>query len=353
HLIRIFSLILLPLPSLSQSIRKMTSLSSFFNPILQTYFNPRVTPWVKDPVGLHHPLVFQFEKQFFDKNYAHSIRDWMYTYWWLSIVYSVAYIFLIFYGRSLMEKREKYDLRILLILWNCSLAIFSIWGMIRCVPEMLYSINKLGIYYSICDHSNIYGITGYWIWIFSVSKVPELIDTLFIILRKQKLIFLHWFHHSTVLIYTWYSYHNWTSSGRWFVFMNYSVHGLMYSYYAFRAMRFNIPKFVQQIVTIFQLSQMFIGCYVNYKAYEYKGENRPCKVAYSNIYVSFAMYFAYFLLFAHFFYVSYLKRMPTTTKSKKDTLVENEQRSGHSGSSSVSTKNLETKSTSNERKKMK
>ncbi|CAF4536860.1 unnamed protein product, partial [Didymodactylos carnosus] len=154
-----------------------------------------------------------------------------------------------------------------------SLAIFSIWGMIRCVPEMLYTIHKESIYYSMCDRSNIYGITGYWIWIFSVSKVPELLDTLFIVLRKQKLIFLHWFHHATVLIYTWYSYHDWTSSGRWFVFMNYSVHALMYSYYAFRAMRFNIPKFVQQIVTIFQLSQMFVGCYVNYKAYEYKGEN--------------------------------------------------------------------------------
>lgn len=63
------------------------------------------------------------------------------------------------------------------------------------------------------------------ITIFCISKVPELIDTLFIVLRKQKLIFLHWFHHATVLIYAWYSYHDWTASGRWFVFMNYSVHG--------------------------------------------------------------------------------------------------------------------------------
>ena len=68
-------------------------------------------------------------------------------------------------------------------------------------------------------------VARFRITIFCISKVPELIDTLFIVLRKQKLIFLHWFHHATVLIYAWYSYHDWTASGRWFVFMNYTVHG--------------------------------------------------------------------------------------------------------------------------------
>jgi elongation of very long chain fatty acids protein 6 len=36
------------------------------------------------------------------------------------------------------------------------------------------------------------------------SKVPETIDTLFIVLRRQKLIFLHWYHHATVLVYCFY-----------------------------------------------------------------------------------------------------------------------------------------------------
>jgi len=292
--------------------------SVYQNPILREYFNTEqfhVTPWVRDPNGFSHPFVFDFEKKFFDKTYAQNIYNWMNKWWWLSIVYSIIYVGLIYFGRSLMEKRERIELRFPLILWNISLALFSIFGMIRCLPEMIYNVGTTGLQYTICDNSNIYGVTGYWITIFCISKVPELIDTLFIVLRKQKLIFLHWFHHATVLIYAWYSYHEWTASGRWFVFMNYSVHAMMYSYYAFRAMRYRIPKWIQVTVTVFQLSQMGVGIFVNYKAYVYKQKGAPCQVAYSNIFWSFVMYAIYFALFLHFFCVSYLSKKPTLKKT--------------------------------------
>ena len=159
-----------------------------------------------------------------------------------------------------------------------------------------------------------------------------MIDTLFIVLRKQKLIFLHWFHHATVLVYAWYSYHDWTASGRWFVFMNYTVHGemtnilssmkisfsslaMMYTYYAFRAMQFRIPMWMQVTVTIFQISQMVVGCFVNYKAYVYKQAGATCHVAYSNIFWSFVMYAVYCGLFLHFFIVNYLLKKPAQVKT--------------------------------------
>ena len=76
-------------------------------------------------------------------------------------------------------------------------------------------------------------------------QVPELGDTIFIVLRKQKLIFLHWYHHITVLIYCWYSFSQYTAPARWFVVMNFIVHSIMYTYYAFRALRYTtaIEKF--------------------------------------------------------------------------------------------------------------
>jgi elongation of very long chain fatty acids protein 6 len=135
------------------------------NQFLREYFNSSqltIKPWVVDPNGLSHPFVFDFELKFFDKIYAQNIYNWMNKWWWLSIVYSVIYVILIYYGRSLMESRERLELRMPLILWNLGLAIFSIFGMLRCVPEMLYSLNKDGLEYTICDRRNIHGITGYW-----------------------------------------------------------------------------------------------------------------------------------------------------------------------------------------------
>jgi elongation of very long chain fatty acids protein 6 len=139
--------------------------SVYQNPILREYFNPNqfhVTSWVRDPNGFEHPFVFDFEKKFFDKTYSHNIYNWMNKWWWLSIVYSIIYVGLIYFGRSLMENRERFELRLPLILWNTSLALFSIFGMIRCLPEMIYNLNTSGLQYSICDNSNIFGVTGFW-----------------------------------------------------------------------------------------------------------------------------------------------------------------------------------------------
>ena len=60
-----------------------------------------------------------------------------------------------------MEKRERYELRLPLVLWNRSLALFSIFGIIRCVSEMIYALSEKSLRYIICDRSYIYGVTGY------------------------------------------------------------------------------------------------------------------------------------------------------------------------------------------------
>ena len=59
-------------------------------------------------------------------------------------------------------------------------------------------------------------------------QLAELLDTLFLLLRKSPVILLHWYHHATVLLYCWHAYSVRIGTGLWFAAMNYSVHALMY-----------------------------------------------------------------------------------------------------------------------------
>lgn len=159
-------------------------------------------------------------------------------------------------------------------------------------------------------------MSSFWSFLFVLSKLPEFGDTIFIVLRKQPLIFLHWYHHILTLLYCWYAFKDFTASSRWFIVMNLFVHSLMYSYYALKALKFRIPKSISALITTSQISQMAAGCYVNYKTWQYKLTNVQCHVSYENLLVSSLMYLSYLFLFTRFFYLSYLKK-PNRTKAVK------------------------------------
>ena len=98
----------------------------------------------------------------------------------------------------------------------------------------------------------------------------ELFDTAFIVLRKQNLIFLHWYHHITVMWISFFSYIDLSSSCRLFMVMNYSVHSIMYTYYTLRAMRIRVPKVFAVITTSLQIIQMIFGLLITLTVLHYK-----------------------------------------------------------------------------------
>ena len=126
---------------------------------------------VADPNGVVHRWVFDFELAFFDRNKYQTVEQWMEQWWWLSIPYAFIYIVAIFIGQTWMKStNRKYELRFWLVLWNTILAVFSLWGAWRAVPELFYSIDRYGFTYSICDPSYKKGITGLW---YVVKEIDE------------------------------------------------------------------------------------------------------------------------------------------------------------------------------------
>ncbi|CAG0885146.1 unnamed protein product [Cyprideis torosa] len=192
------------------------------------------------------PLVFfpsEFETHTPKEISKHVI--FMHNYWRWSIPISFLYVLGIFYAQQAMKDRKPVKLKTSLILWNAGLAIFSFWGGFRTAIFMIYDAYHMGWGPTICYTT--YNCKGcetapIWVYLFAYSKVVELGDTLFIVLRKRPLIFLHWYHHVTVLCYTWYAVGTVTAGGTYFIAANFSVHFLMYSYYAIRAAGFNVPR---------------------------------------------------------------------------------------------------------------
>jgi len=149
---------------------------------------------------------------------------------WACILYAV----LIVFGRSYMANRPAYSWRKVLAAWNFSLSLFSWIGAFRTAPQLYYNLMSYSLRSNMCDNPAVLygsGSTGLWVQLFILSKFPELLDTFFIVIHKKPLIFLHWYHHITVLLYCWHSYVTTSPSGLFFVVMNYSVHAVMYGYY--------------------------------------------------------------------------------------------------------------------------
>jgi len=264
----------------------------------------------------NYSMVFGFERDFDEE----SFMQWMLTNWTLCFWYSALYVILIFGGKYLMQKRPRFDLRPALALWSAILGLFSIMGAARTLPEIVYVIEKYGFTYSVCNPSYFNSPTAFWAFMFTISKVYELGDTIFIVLRKQQLIFLHWYHHISTLMYVWYSYTDHLGPGRWFMVMNYVVHSFMYTYYAFRAMRFRFPKWVSICITSMQITQMIWGTIVNVWAYNVKSRGEYCQATLQNLRCSILMYISYWFLFSYFFYNAYLK--PSSSKPAPEEKVQ-------------------------------
>ncbi|CCW64240.1 unnamed protein product [Phytomonas sp. EM1] len=223
-------------------------------------------------------------------------------------------------GKKIPAKPPRW-LQMCMTLWNLLLASFSFFGAVVMVPGLVQGVFRYGLHNTVCaDHDELTyrSPVGAWTGIFVLSKIPELVDTLWLILEKRKTpSFLHWFHHASVLIFSWFSYSMGNSTMSMFACMNIFVHTIMYSYFFICSMGWKkLVRRFSKFITMLQILQMVVGSaltfysyYINMSAYR-KGiddiDKLPCAVNKSTARFGCIMYLSYLYLFCKMYVQSYM-----------------------------------------------
>ena len=264
--------------------------------------------WTQEFGLPYFPVATEFEDWFFSKNSFTHLQEQMLNKWHYSVYFSIVYVILIPALKYWIWIRgQPYNLRTFLVIWNSILAVFSIFGVFRCLPEFYQILSSKGFTASFCesDYYRDYRL-NMWYYLFTCSKVLELIDTLFIILRGGKLITLHWVHHVLTLTYSWYGFGDVPATARWMINMNFIAHSFMYTYYALRALRMHVPRVISISITTIQILQMVFGVHINYVVISRVTSGKPCDVSLSVGIVGLLLYILFLILFMKFFVDSYL-----------------------------------------------
>lgn len=144
----------------------------------------------------------------------------------------VTYLIVIAGLHQWMKNRNAFQLSGLLAAHNFFLCGLSILMAVGTAGRMLRVYFDYGAYHVYCgtfteeDEKLLL-----WSNLFYLSKFYELLDTVFVVLRKKPLTVLHVWHHTSVVYVCWLANQHQIVMGWMTCFQNSAIHIIMYYYY--------------------------------------------------------------------------------------------------------------------------
>uniref|UniRef100_A0A1B6FNM4 Elongation of very long chain fatty acids protein n=1 Tax=Cuerna arida TaxID=1464854 RepID=A0A1B6FNM4_9HEMI len=152
-------------------------------------------------------------------------------------ILSVYLLIILKLGPQFMKTRPPYDLQLVMRFYDIVQVIYngfiihSLYAFPRVVPTVVDTIcatRDPGTY------DDLKPVFLYYAWHYLVLKIVDLLDTVFMVLRKKysHVTFLHVYHHMAMVFFTWLTL-SYTKSHHAVapVMVNIVVHIIMYSYY--------------------------------------------------------------------------------------------------------------------------
>lgn len=127
--------------------------------------------------------------------------------------------------------------------------------------------------------------------------------------RNKPVPFLHWYHHVSVLVFTWFALHAQYTPSQIFGCINALVHFFMYDYYKMRA--YGVVLSYDRSITTLQITQMVCGILVTADSVFLKFTNQEGRCSSPAMAAmaagSIVMYSSYLFLFLMFYLNRYSK----------------------------------------------
>ncbi|KAH9597921.1 ELO family [Trypanosoma melophagium] len=211
-------------------------------------------------------------------------------------IYSILlYLLCVFWLPGWMAERPPFRIKYIVAAWNLTFSLLSAAGSIVILPMIREFLSAWSFYELTCVvpghdisslhnvinkitemvekgegeeqpdyvnilHKNVNGPCAFFLALFMYAKTPELADTLFLVLQKKPVSFLHWYHHLVTALYCWHASYVVIPSGIFFAAMNYTVHAVMYLYFAGVVLGYrNLIRPFAPLITLMQVLQMFVG----------------------------------------------------------------------------------------------
>eukprot|EP01104_Vermistella_antarctica_P000741 TRINITY_DN1085_c0_g2_i1.p1 TRINITY_DN1085_c0_g2~~TRINITY_DN1085_c0_g2_i1.p1 ORF type:complete len:290 (-),score=72.58 TRINITY_DN1085_c0_g2_i1:249-1118(-) len=175
-----------------------------------------------------------------------------------TLVLCALYLLTIFLGNKFMESRKPFEIRWLVVLHNASLVALSFY-MFAEIGRQMY-IHHYRPFCNAVDYSDEGLGMARVLYIYYLSKVPEFMDTVIMVLKKKtnQITFLHLYHHCTIFAFWWMGM-KWVAGGEsaHSAFLNSFVHVWMYGYYALAAM--GIQPWWKKYITQMQMIQFLLN----------------------------------------------------------------------------------------------